>query len=311
MRACRFLVGFLGLAIALFGWATPASAIILEMDDGSKVVGVFDHEDDKRVFVKIKKGDDEPFVKGFNRDKIVRTISEVNEKTLATFSSRSPKDYWEYAEKLAEHPEDPEAKGMMKHLYLIAATLDKQKYGSKGLLKLSAMLTDKPAEARKCRALAFMLDRNANAAEVLKEDAAKSAPPDKAALQNFVKALQLYRAGQGDAASEITKLAGVEKVFSQSGILGVKVFRKWCSEAADPRPDDAIRLVLQAELWALNPRRGSDDSSEKEAADPTSWSAILQSHGENPVSPLSLETFKIDGMNGRKCHRQNREWVEE
>jgi hypothetical protein len=311
MRGGRFAVGGLGLMIGLFCLTSSARAIILELDDGTKVVGILDHEDEKRVYVKIKKDEGEPFVKGYSRDKIVKTISKVDEAILAGFSSRNPKAYWDYAEKLAEHPEDPEVKDLLKHLYLIAATLDKEKYGAKGLLKLSSLLTDKPGEARRCRTLAFLLDPNMKATEVFKQDASKSAPPDKAALDNFVKALQLYRAGQPDAAAEMTKKEGVDKVFGKSGIMSVKVFRKWCSEASDNRPDNVLRLVLQAEMWAINPRRSSDDSGENDGTDPTSWSAILQSHGESPVLPLSLEIFKIDGMNGHKCHRQNREWVEE
>ena len=73
-----------------------------------------------------------------------------------------------------------------------------------------------------------------------------------------------------------------------------------------------MRLVLQAELWALNPRQaGEDDAGQKEAADPTSWSAILQSRGKEPVLPLSLETLKITGIDARKCRRENFKWVEE
>ncbi len=317
MRGWRFFPGLLGLVIGIIGSAPPARAIIIERDDGKKpIIGYVRSFDGQRYLIDTTDRDGKPFPgRPINKDKIKKYVSMLDEKRLGELDSRNPSGYWKYAEELAGQKEDdPEIRDTVKRLYLIAAKLDKDdKIRSKALFKLSALL-DKESEKRQCLALAVLLDPKADAAEFFKRETAKPARPDKSdrALQDFVKALQAYRAGQMDKAEKLATGEGVGAVFSRSGVFELKRFIQWCGETGDSRPDNEMRLVLQAELWALNPRRaGDDDAGQNAADDPTSWSAILQSRGATPVLPLSLETLKIGGIDPRKCRRKDYKWVEE
>jgi hypothetical protein len=71
-------------------------------------------------------------------------------------------------------------------------------------------------------------------------------------------------------------------------------------------PDDVMRSLLKAELWAVDQLSGADPASQKGSGD-LSWSSIIQSRQVNPVAPLSLET--ITEFDPRKCAFRNGAWV--
>jgi hypothetical protein len=314
VRVCRFLPGLLGLAIGWFCWALPASAIVFDYEGKKKVVGYVIADDGKRKTITTIRPGGERLDYPYTKEKMTPIYSELNEELLKGLTSRNPRGYWDYAEVLAKQARehnDPEARETAMRLYLIAATLDKEKYGPKALLKLGTLI-DNPTEARRCQALAFLLDPKGDAAEFFKQETAKPATLDRSpALQDFVRALQLYRAGQMDSAIEMAKHEGVDKIFIASGIIELKVFLQWCANPADSRPNHALRLVLQAELWAMNPRHAGEDADPKEATDPNSWSVILQSRETGRVAPLNPDAFKVGDIDPRKCHRQDFKWVEE
>jgi hypothetical protein len=74
----------------------------------------------------------------------------------------------------------------------------------------------------------------------------------------------------------------------------------------NPIPEDVMRVVLKAEMWALDQIAGSD-TRDKKGTSETSWSSILQARQLHPVSPLSLEA--ITDIDPRKCVYRNGNWL--
>jgi hypothetical protein len=356
MPVCRF---FLVLAVGLFCATLPTSAILIESKDG-KVGGYVEDDDGTKLVIRVRTPDGREKRERFEHAKIT-ILHRLDVKRLEGLSRDNPKAYRDYAEELARHKDDPEARDTAMRLYLIAAKLAPEKFGSSSLLGMSALAS--PAEARKCRAMAFLLDPKADAG-VLKDQAAKPVQPAKfpaGALGEFTRALQHYRAGRIQAAMDTAKHEGVEKVFSMTPEkIDQKTFLGWCNDAScktckpdgtvactackgsgvilnmfgqyercptcsgkkkvicpdcggthvrDPLPDDALRVVLRSELWALDQQGAGDDAGRKDATEAKGWSAVLQSRRLSPVLPLSLET--ITDFDPRKCRYRNGKWVED
>jgi hypothetical protein len=247
---------------------------------------------------------------------------------------------------------------MALRLFLIAAYLDPQKLGP-GCLGSMVPLAGTPAEARKCRAMAYLLDPSGDAAQ-LKTGAAKPAelPAAQAgALKDFLRALRYYRAGQISLARSAAGREGVEPIFHAApGMVDKNAFLQRCTDAACPTckgkgkgtcatcggkgtfiqfgrlqrcptcsgqkatackacegtgvgqdvPDDVLRLVLRAELWAMDRLAGSDPGGSGGSGE-TNWSALLQERHVSPVLPLSLES--LTEFDPRKCVYRNGAWV--
>ncbi|GEM_PF-2051736 len=365
----------LGLAMSWLGMPSAAWAIIIDIFEPPfmgappvkiRVVGYLVSKDDKTLVIRVFK-DGKEKEKPYDRAKYkVNIIHEIDKDRLAKLVKDDPKAYRDYAEVLADKKlaDDPEAKYMARRLFLIAAYLDPQQFGPSALVSMSS-LAGTPAEARKCRAMAFLLDPK-GAADVLKRDAVKPAPMPKdktSALQDFQKALQWYRTGQIlNAWSFATKSKDMDKVCSMApgmmdqkefvqrcldancstcnksklipsgkvvcpmcnGFGGTKVFGglQLCTTCKGQKildctacdgtgvnqtfPDDAMRIILQAELWAVDQMSGGDAGGKK-GTGATTWSSILRARQVGPVSPLSLET--ITEFDPRKCLYRNGAWV--
>jgi hypothetical protein len=199
------------------------------------VSGYFVRDDGKTLTIRVRTPDGKEETKAYDRAKIkIVIVSDLDRKRLEKLSPDNPKAYGEYAEELAGQEGDPEASDMAMRLFLIAAYLDPQKLGHRSLLRMSR-LASTPAEARKCRAMAFLLDPKAEAS-VLKAEAGKPAALPKAqasALQEFLKALQDFRAGQVKAASLAAKRQGVDKIFDLApGMIDQKAFLQRCADAS-------------------------------------------------------------------------------
>jgi hypothetical protein len=231
MSRCRFCCRFgFALAVVLVCSTSLAKAILIETKTGK--VGGFVAEDDGAVLkIRIPTTDGEELRSFPHTD--IKVIHQLNVKRLEGLSKDNPKAYCDYAEELARHEADPEARYMAMRLYLIAAKLEPTKFGSSSLLRMSA-LAGTPAEARRYRAMAFLLDPKADAG-LLKAEAVKPAQPAKfqaAAMTDFVKALQQYRMGQIKAASDTAKHKGVDQIFRMApGKIDLKTFLQWCTDA--------------------------------------------------------------------------------
>jgi hypothetical protein len=227
MPCCRFI---LGLAVGWFCWASSASAILIETA-GVRVGGYLVRSDDKKLTIRIDTKAGQETVKEYVRANI-KIIHQVDVKRLEGLSKENPKGYYDYAEELARQEADPEAKYMARRLYLIAASLDPQKHGTRSLLRMGD-LAGTPAEARKCRALAFLLDAKADA-RLLATDDAKPVEPRKDqvdGLHDFTKSMQYYRAGKVKLALETANRKGMDKVFSMApGDLDQRAFIRMCAD---------------------------------------------------------------------------------
>jgi hypothetical protein len=145
-------------------------------------------------------------------------------------------------------------------------------------------------------------------------EALKPAPPPRppaADLQDFQKALQSYRTGQIAFAKKVAGQKNVEPVFAMApGKLGKATFLQWCTNAEGSAgtlpPDDAMRTVLRAELWAID-QLSRGGGGETKSADDGKWSSILQARQVRPVAPLSLETI-VPEVDPRKCVYRNGKW---
>jgi hypothetical protein len=354
MLAARW---FVGLALGLFCITSSASAILIET--GASRVGGFLVEDDGATLkIRVRTPDGQEKVLDYARAK-VKIIHQLDVKRLEKLSRDNPRAYRDYAEELAGQEADPEARYVARRLYLLAAHLDPQQFGSSSLLSMSAMAAA-PAESRKFRAMAFLLDPKADP-KLLKGDDVAPPPLTKVqlgALHDFIKALQNYRAGEIKLASDAAKRESLDKIFTMApGNIDQQTFLGWCNDAHCPTckgegkvicpackgkgtilgnfgqvercltckglktstcqacdgtrvqrpfPDEVMRLVLRAELWALDQLAGGDAGVRK-APEAKNWSAVLQSRRLSPILPLSLET--ITEFDPRKCHYRNGVWV--
>ena len=221
----------LGLAAGLFFSTLPASAILIDTGTG-KVGGFVLNDDGTKLKISIPTRDGEDKV-GEYLYADIKILHRLDVKRLEGLSKDNPKAYRDYAEELALQKDDPEARYVAMRLYLIAAYLAPKEFGSSSLLRMSA-LASKPAEARKLRAMAYLLDPKAGDA-IVEEDSGKPAQPaplPAGALEDFTKALQFYRSGQIKLASETAKHDGVDTIFSMvPGKIDLKTFLQWCTDA--------------------------------------------------------------------------------
>jgi len=238
----------LGLVVGLFCSAAPAPAILIEVNDGKKtekVGGFLVRDDDTILIIRIRTADDREQDIPYPLAKIT-ILHRLDVKRLGNLSRDDPKGYRDYAEKLAGEKNDPEAIHTAMRLYLIAAYLNPKEFGSSSLLAMSK-LASKPAEARRCRALAFLLDPKASD-EILKAVVAKPPPLDKAqigALENFTRALQLYRAGRIPEAKTMVNREGVDQIFGKTPFkIDKKTFLQWCDNASCTTCNRLSGLVL-------------------------------------------------------------------
>jgi len=345
----------LGLAVGF--WCLPAAArAILIETGGVQVSGYFQSDDGKTLIIKVRSADGTERIKEYERGKI-KIIHQLDRNRLENLSKDAPKAYRDYADELAQQTSDPEARDMAMRLFLIAAYLDPEQFGPSSLIRMSALAAT-PAEARKCRGMAFLLDPKATA-DLLKAEGVKPPQPVKAqapALKEFVKALQCYRVGQIEAAKKSARLEGVDKIFTMvPGMIDKKTFLQRCTDATcatcklkgkvkctmcngkgttrnvfsqvvrctactgtgdvfcatcdgtgtNPIPEDMLRIVLRAELWAVD-QLSAAPRGKKETAE-TTWSTILEARQAAPVLPLSLET--ITEFDPRKCLYRNGAWI--
>jgi hypothetical protein len=223
-----------GLVIGLLCSTSLASAILIDTGKG-RVGGFLLNDDGAKLKISVPTPDGEEKVSEYLRAKIT-VLHQLDVKRLEGLAPDNPKAYRDYADELARQQDDPEARYVAQRLYLIAAKLAPAELGSSSLLRMSK-LAHKPAEARKFRAMAFLLDPKADAA-TLKVEAPKPAPPVKLparALEDFTRALRLYRTGKLHLAIETAQHDGVDRVFGQApGKLNVAKFVQICTDAYCP-----------------------------------------------------------------------------
>jgi hypothetical protein len=226
----RFIVG---LVIGILCRPSAAWAILIDAG-GVKVGGYLVRDDGRKLVVRVRTPEGQEKVTEYDRTKTkINILHQYDKKLLESLSRTNPKGYLDYALKLAAQEGDPEARYMAMRLFLIAAYLEPRQFGHDCLLSMSR-LASTPAEARRCRAMAFLLDARRDAS-LLKAEIVKPVEKPKitgSTLQDYLKALQEFRAGQIPAARTAAARDGVDKVFSQApGGIDKKVFLEMCKGA--------------------------------------------------------------------------------
>lgn len=352
----RLRVTFLVLGAWLFVAYAPAWSILIETGPKQRVGGYLVSEDAKEIKVRTKTPDGKEKVDVFERSKI-KIIHKVDLDRLGKLSKDQPKAYRKYADELAEQEADPEARELALRLFVIAAYLDTPNLGKPCLLSMSGLAAH-PADARKYRAMAFLLDSKADPT-LLKNEAIKPGPltsPKSKAQENAFKSFQLalrkYRAGQVKNAKELANEDGVAFYFGVApGMMDQKSFLQACNDVTctkckagsitcsacngqgkivdgfgaqlcvtcngkgkqrcsscdgsglNPFPDDRLKAVLRAEIWALDQMLTNEAAKKSAAAG--GWSSAVHSQ-QGPLPTLTLET--ITEYDPRKCVFRKGEW---
>lgn len=221
----------LGLVVVL-GCGSSTPAILIE-SDGKQYGGTVVKDDGTTLIVRIRGADGLEKDTSFLHDKI-KIVHRLDVKRLEALSRDNPKAYRDYAEELARQEKDPEARRTALQLYLVAAKLERDTKVVASCLVGMSQLARTPAEARRFRALAFAADPTSGV-ELLKVDKVKPPPLDATeakALDDFVKALQFYRAGRIGEAINAAQKVGVDKLFPKTpDKIDQKTFLQWCTDA--------------------------------------------------------------------------------
>jgi hypothetical protein len=215
----------------------PLYAIIIETGAGKRVSGYVVREDKAKIVIRSK-------VAGKDRDdeytlQNIRIIHRVSQERLAKLKKESPRDYRDYAEELAPKAEDPEARETALRLFLIAAWLEPDKLGRSCLMSMSN-LARTPEEARRFRALAYLLDAKHDPAalQLPKQTGSTSAVTDKAsevAKTDFLSALKEFRRGRLAEARSLANQPGVAELFAASpGLMDHATFLAACKAEVCP-----------------------------------------------------------------------------
>lgn len=233
MRLRRMmLLGWVGVWLLIV--VTPAWSILIETGPVKRRVGGYLVSDDgKKLVLRVPGDAGTSKVETFDRSK-VKIIHQVDRRRLEALRRDDPSAYREYAEELAKQKADPEAVDLAMRLFLVAAYLDPARNGPSCLLAMSELATN-PADARKYRALAFLLDAKRDRS-VLKGNGAAQTDFSEAALKSFQKALKDYRTGDVIDARVLATAKGVGSCFrAVPGMMDQDAFVQACTDAVCPQ----------------------------------------------------------------------------
>jgi hypothetical protein len=283
--------------------------IVIPKGDGPTIAGFLVREDPAKVVLREELQDGTFQEREIPRSEIDELIVTVDAERLESLRPDDPHGYRDYAEELAVKRRDPEARAMAVRLYLIAAYLAPEKLGRSCLMGMAA-LADGPAERRKFRAMAYLLDPAHNRELLERSEAdARGAPtaPD-ADRGELVDALRLLRQGKYGLAQG--KAESVEPLFDRYGrVLSRDEFIETCQSAPDAGlPDDLLRGILRLELTLSEPTSPEEHSRPAKGPAPARWLRIIATGGHKPVPSLSLET--ITEFDPCKCVFRRGRWVE-
>ena len=227
-------------------------------------------------------------------------VISVSPERLESLAPDKPEAYRDYAEELAEKRKDPDARDTSLRLYLIAAYLDPERLGRSCLLGMAA-LARSPAEERRFRAMAFLLDPNHDRS-LLKPGApgGRGAVVDAQAREALLKALRAFRRGDRRIAMLQAKRPVVKNALDAfSDVLAYDEF-------TDPKKNHSegvLRKVLTLELLLGQP---GEPVRALPKASPDRWSRIVERDGTAPVPSLTLES--LTEFDPRQCIFRNGRW---
>lgn len=327
------------LAVALLvTLPLPAWPVIVETTTGAKIKGHLVRQSPTIVVVRFDGSDIEETIP---RSRIKKLHRVVDEGRLESLNKELPQRYRDYADELARHREDPEARDMALRLYLISAWLDRDKFGQSSLLKM-VDLARTPAEARAFRAMAFLEDPLRDV-QSLQGKGAKLV--DDGSFEQFLKALRLFRRGKTNLALETAQGKGVSDYFALvPGLISYKDFIRLCQEHPEckcktgrafcttckgkglltcktckgkgfvdcelcqgkARPlkvsEDQLQAIVRLELMVESAAKLKLGSAQE-----IGWTDTLRQMMIGPAPVLSLEN--ITEFDPRKCHYRAGKWI--
>jgi len=305
-------------AVAIAGWlAAPAAAvIILPANDGDPIRGRLVAETDNSITVKVDAEEGTSATKTFLKDKIDTILRAVEAERLATLSPDNPAAYRDYAEELAEKTQDPDAAATARRLYLIAAHLAPQRLGKGAMLGLASLAADAP-EARKFRAMAYLLDDGRDASLLASGAAAEAAeassapapgdPSSEAVRENIRTAIIALRQGERYKAENIMRSPTVRTEFARyRRALTLKEFDA-AARSTRPPDDKLLRRLLAIEL-ALETGPGGETAPSPASKKPN-FTQSLVAGALGPAPVLRLRHL-IPGIDPARCVYRTGEWRE-
>ncbi len=297
----RLLVSFSLLVFA--AQASPVwGVIIFEKGKDQPIIGYLERQDDNLVVVRQLLPNGQTQLRELPRSEIDDILIAVSDERLQTLSPDKPAAYRDYAEELAEKRKDPDARATGLRLYLLAAHLDPEKLGRSSLLGMAG-LARSPAEERRFRAMAYLLDPNHD--RNLLQDSAKNAGPEGSEDDEgngvLLKAMRSFRRGKRATAITMASRPVAQKAFARfSEVLTLEELKAVKKKEVPP---DILRKVLALELILAS---GETATRDEDPDDMAPWSRIVEREGTGPVPSLSLES--LTEFDPRECVFSDGKW---
>lgn len=284
-------------------WANDACAALVYITGRQEpIAGYVDRSDPQVVVIR------EPLPDGSQREHRVPqgdvedVVETVSRSRLEALSPRDPTAYRDYAEELAEKRRDPEARETGLRLFLIAAHLKPDQLGRSCFLGM-ARLAVTPAEARRYRAMAYLLDPKHDRSVLGRKETAETPPAARNDRDRMLlKALQFLRRGEGRRARMQADLPEVKTAFQDwSKVLS---YEEFVQATKDELTTPTLSKLLQLELMLQqSTAEGRADNGQQDAP----WSEVVGRDGTPPVFPLTLET--VTRWDPAECLYRDRQWV--
>ena len=280
-----------------------AAAIVFLKGSDQPIAGIIQLQDEHHIVIRQQLPDGQSRTRDILRADIEDVIITVSTPRLESLSPANPSAYRDYAEELAEKRRDPEAAAVSLRLYLIAAYLEPESLGRSSLLGM-LNLANSPAEQRKFRVMAFLLDPQHDK-RILREPG-QSAPvadaADDESATMLIAALRAARRGDRRTLMNMLKRPSFREALqrwpeglSHDEFMGLP----------EDLPAETLARLLQLELSLSRQTRSVGPEEEKHAA---SWSRIVQQEGIAPIPSLTLET--LTPYDPRDCMFRNGQWVQ-
>ncbi len=218
------------------------------------------------------------------------------ETRLESLDPGDPLGYFELAEEVADEADDDTGRGLARHLFALAASLDPPRLGRSVCLALADLETEDLAK-RRLLALASLLDERVGRSS--REQVGGAPPYETSAALAVADALAYYRAGRGGRALARLRTPGAMDVLEAYGTVfrgGATRFVEDCqlyrAHRKPPVSESDLLRMLRFEAALL-------------AGDNRTWSGDLLLAGGRPlieVDPNRLqESLGVDVT--RPCYR--------
>jgi hypothetical protein len=223
-------IKIIGAMAAVFALLHPALAVVIVTEKGQRIGGYVVNKEPNQITVRYRQADGTDKEEAFDLTKVI-VLQAVKPERLTELKPDKPEQYRDYAEELAEKRDDPEAREAALRLFHIAAYQNPDQLARGCLLGMSQVART-PAEARRLRALAFLLDPS-HSPDILKFSFAanQSSEPTH---QTFVSAMQNFRRGRTAEALRLAQQPGVNEQFGMvRGWMSGDQFLNYCRNPVD------------------------------------------------------------------------------